>query len=75
MSVPVRSAHVTGWGSYAPRQVLSNRDLERLVELRGEAFELDQGPAFLVEPPAVEADQGGGALHGDFASNMWASSA
>ena len=36
MSVPVRSAHVTGWGSYAPRQVLSNRDLERPVDTSDE---------------------------------------
>ncbi|HYM83528.1 MAG TPA: beta-ketoacyl-ACP synthase III [Candidatus Dormibacteraeota bacterium] len=27
-----RRAHVTGWGAYAPRQVLSNADIERLVD-------------------------------------------
>ncbi len=27
-----RFAHVTGWGSYAPSQVLSNADLEQLVD-------------------------------------------
>ncbi len=27
-----RYAHVTGWGRYAPAQVLTNRDLERMVD-------------------------------------------
>jgi 3-oxoacyl-[acyl-carrier-protein] synthase III len=30
------SAHVTGWGRYAPRQVLTNRDLEKMVETSDE---------------------------------------
>ncbi|MBA2700645.1 MAG: ketoacyl-ACP synthase III [Chloroflexi bacterium] len=29
-------AHVTGWGRYAPAQVLTNRDLERMVETSDE---------------------------------------
>jgi len=33
---PRRSAHVTGWGRYAPAQVLSNADLERLVDTSDE---------------------------------------
>jgi 3-oxoacyl-[acyl-carrier-protein] synthase-3 len=33
---PSRSAHVTGWGRYAPSQVLSNADLERLVDTSDE---------------------------------------
>jgi 3-oxoacyl-[acyl-carrier-protein] synthase-3 len=33
---PGRYAHVTGWGSYAPAQVLSNADLERLVDTSDE---------------------------------------
>jgi 3-oxoacyl-[acyl-carrier-protein] synthase-3 len=33
---PVRTAHVTGWGRYAPSQVLSNHDLERLVDTSDE---------------------------------------
>lgn len=32
---PVR-AHVTGWGRYAPAQVLSNADLERMVDTNDE---------------------------------------
>jgi 3-oxoacyl-[acyl-carrier-protein] synthase III len=32
---PIR-AHVTGWGRYAPSQVLSNADLERLVDTSDE---------------------------------------
>lgn len=36
MSEPRRSAHVTGWGRYAPTQVLSNADLERLVDTSDE---------------------------------------
>jgi 3-oxoacyl-[acyl-carrier-protein] synthase-3 len=30
------SAHVTGWGRYAPRQVLTNHDLEKMVETSDE---------------------------------------
>lgn len=33
---PPRSAHITGWGAYAPRQVLSNADLERMVDTNDE---------------------------------------
>ncbi len=36
MTEPRRYAHVTGWGSYAPTQVLSNADLERLVDTSDE---------------------------------------
>jgi 3-oxoacyl-[acyl-carrier-protein] synthase-3 len=32
----VRRAHVTGWGRYAPAQVLTNRDLERIVDTSDE---------------------------------------
>jgi 3-oxoacyl-[acyl-carrier-protein] synthase III len=32
VTVQQRTAHVTGWGRYAPRQVLTNRDLERMVD-------------------------------------------
>ncbi len=31
-----RAAHVTGWGRYAPRQVLTNHDLERMVDTSDE---------------------------------------
>ena len=31
MTTP-RAAHITGWGRYAPSQVLSNKDLERMVD-------------------------------------------
>jgi 3-oxoacyl-[acyl-carrier-protein] synthase-3 len=31
-SQPVRHAHVTGWGRYAPASVLTNADLERMVD-------------------------------------------
>jgi len=31
-----RYAHVTGWGRYAPTQVLTNRDLERMVDTNDE---------------------------------------
>jgi 3-oxoacyl-[acyl-carrier-protein] synthase-3 len=30
------TAHVTGWGRYAPKQVLTNRDLERMVDTSDE---------------------------------------
>src|SRR5437868_6721685 len=33
---PPRAAHVTGWGRYAPSQVLTNRDLERIVDTNDE---------------------------------------
>jgi len=33
---PARSAHVTGWGRYVPAQILSNKDLERLVDTNDE---------------------------------------
>ena len=29
-------AHVTGWGRYAPAQVLTNKDLERMVDTSDE---------------------------------------
>jgi 3-oxoacyl-[acyl-carrier-protein] synthase-3 len=32
----IRHAHVTGWGRYAPEQVLTNRDLERMVDTSDE---------------------------------------
>jgi 3-oxoacyl-[acyl-carrier-protein] synthase-3 len=32
----VHRAHISGWGHYAPRQVLSNHDLERLVDTSDE---------------------------------------
>jgi 3-oxoacyl-[acyl-carrier-protein] synthase III len=33
---PVRYAHITGWGRYAPSQVLTNADLERMVDTSDE---------------------------------------
>ncbi len=36
MSTPVRYAHVTGWGRYAPSQVLTNADLARMVDTSDE---------------------------------------
>ena len=36
MSTPIRTAHVSGWGRYAPRQVLTNHDLERMVDTSDE---------------------------------------
>ncbi len=36
MSTPVRNAHVTGWGRYAPSQVLTNKDLEGMVDTSDE---------------------------------------
>jgi 3-oxoacyl-[acyl-carrier-protein] synthase-3 len=33
---PMRRAHVTGWGRYAPSQVLTNADLERIVDTNDE---------------------------------------
>ena len=36
MSTPARHAHVTGWGRYAPSQVLTNKDLERMVDTSDE---------------------------------------
>ena len=31
-----RHAHITGWGRYAPSQVLTNHDLERMVDTNDE---------------------------------------
>ena len=36
MNTPVRHAHVTGWGRYAPAHVLTNKDLEKLVDTSDE---------------------------------------
>ncbi len=36
MNEPVRHAHITGWGRYAPAQVLTNADLERMVDTSDE---------------------------------------
>ena len=33
---PTRGVHLTGWGSYAPSQVLTNADLEKMVETSDE---------------------------------------
>jgi 3-oxoacyl-[acyl-carrier-protein] synthase III len=35
-AAPRRHAHVTGWGRYAPAQVLTNADLERMVDTSDE---------------------------------------
>jgi 3-oxoacyl-[acyl-carrier-protein] synthase III len=35
-AAPVRRAHVTGWGRYAPSHVLTNADLERIVDTSDE---------------------------------------
>ncbi len=35
-SQPRRAAHVTGWGSYAPAQILTNADLEKIVDTSDE---------------------------------------
>src|SRR4029453_17190106 len=36
VSTPIRNAHVSGWGRYAPSQVLTNHDLERMVDTSDE---------------------------------------
>ena len=36
MNAPIWNAHVTGWGRYAPAQVLTNADLERIVDTSDE---------------------------------------
>jgi 3-oxoacyl-[acyl-carrier-protein] synthase III len=36
MTGPAIHAHVTGWGRYAPSQVLTNKDLERMVDTSDE---------------------------------------
>jgi 3-oxoacyl-[acyl-carrier-protein] synthase III len=36
VSQPPRYAHVTGWGRYAPSQVLTNKDLEGMVDTNDE---------------------------------------
>ena len=36
MTAVPRSAHVTGWGSYAPARVLTNHDLEKMVDTSDE---------------------------------------
>jgi len=36
VNTSVRHAHVTGWGRYAPKQVLTNHDLERMVDTSDE---------------------------------------
>jgi 3-oxoacyl-[acyl-carrier-protein] synthase-3 len=35
-ATPARAAHITGWGYYAPAGVLTNRDLERMVDTSDE---------------------------------------
>ncbi|MBA3876442.1 MAG: 3-oxoacyl-ACP synthase [Anaerolinea sp.] len=35
-SAPVRRAHVTGWGRYVPEQILTNADLEKMVDTNDE---------------------------------------
>jgi len=35
-AAPRRHAHITGWGRYAPAQVLTNADLERMVDTSDE---------------------------------------
>ena len=35
-SLPVRRAHVTGWGRYVPDQILTNADLEKMVDTNDE---------------------------------------
>src|SRR5204863_2872039 len=35
-TAPQRRAHVTGWGRYAPAHVLTNADLERIVDTSDE---------------------------------------
>jgi 3-oxoacyl-[acyl-carrier-protein] synthase-3 len=35
-SPPVRHAHVTGWGRYVPDQILTNADLEKMVDTNDE---------------------------------------
>ena len=44
MSAP-RHAHVTGCGRYAPAQVLTNADLERMVETNDEWIRTRTGSA------------------------------
>jgi 3-oxoacyl-[acyl-carrier-protein] synthase III len=36
MAASVRGVHLTGWGGYAPSQVLTNADLEKMVETSGD---------------------------------------
>jgi 3-oxoacyl-[acyl-carrier-protein] synthase III len=36
MAATVRGVHLTGWGAYAPSQVLANADLEKMVETSDE---------------------------------------
>jgi 3-oxoacyl-[acyl-carrier-protein] synthase-3 len=36
VNAPAHRAHVTGWGRYAPAQVLTNADLERMVDTSDE---------------------------------------
>jgi 3-oxoacyl-[acyl-carrier-protein] synthase III len=36
VTTPARYAHVTGWGRYAPSQILTNADLERMVDTSDE---------------------------------------
>ena len=36
LTPPLRTAHVTGWGRYVPAQVLSNKDLEQMVDTNDE---------------------------------------
>ena len=33
---PPRSVRITGWGSYAPERILTNADLERMVDTSDE---------------------------------------
>ena len=43
MSAPPRSVRITGWGCYAPERVLTNADLERLVDTSDEWIQTRTG--------------------------------
>jgi 3-oxoacyl-[acyl-carrier-protein] synthase III len=43
MSAPPRSVRITGWGSYVPDRVLTNADLERLVDTSDEWIQTRTG--------------------------------
>ena len=47
-----RYAHITGWGRYVPEQVLTNADLERMVDTNDELIVSRTG----IVPPTINLE-------------------
>ena len=65
-------AHVTGWGRYVPSQVLSNKDLERIVDTNDEWIVSRTGIRERRVAAAHETTASMGAVAGLRAIHAWA---